>query len=238
MGGRNDFQAYGGSTMTTMGGPPPEKRTRSARLPLVPEYAFEYSSAVASSLLSSVGCMRCELGRTRTKVVPGEGDPLADICFIGEGPGEDEDLSGRPFVGRAGAKLTELMKEAGLSREHVFITNVVRCRPPGNRKPEPCEVAACSSYLAETLRTLPKLRVLVLLGASPSVALLKPSGIFKITQERGRWRELVIPSCEDSHRVLKVMPTLHPSYVLRAPAEEHKLFADLQSVSSFIRSTK
>ena len=108
-------------------------------------------------------CTRCRLHETRTKAVPGEGDPSTEVVFIGEGPGQNEDLEGRPFVGRAGGLLVNLLVHIGWTRDDVFITNIVKCRPPGNRDPEPDEVAACAPYLHRQLEVLDP-AVIVTLG--------------------------------------------------------------------------
>jgi DNA polymerase len=161
--------------------------------------------------------------------VPGEGDPLAQLCFIGEAPGREENESGRPFVGAAGRLLNEMIAAMGLQREQVFITNTVHCRPPMNRKPERDELEACAGYLQATLKALYNVSHVVLLGATAARAVLGDP-LLSITRERGKWRDLVVPSEIDPHRVLNFMPTFHPSYLLRCPEEKSKAWADLREV--------
>ena len=154
----------------------------------------------------AAGCTRCPLSTGRTTVVFGEGDPDADLMFVGEGPGRDEDLQGRPFVGRSGKLLDRLLvEELGLRRDRVYIANIVKCRPPGNRDPLPEEVAACRPFLERQIEQIAP-RVIVTLGNFATRLLLGASaGVHAL---RGR-----------SHRygdAMVVVPTFHPSYVLRS----------------------
>ncbi len=161
-------------------------------------------------------CMACELGATRNRLVFGAGSGRAAIMFIGEGPGAEEDQQGLPFVGRAGALLAGLVNALGLTREDVYITNVVKCRPPGNRNPEPGEAAACRPILERQIELLhPK--VIVTLGNVPLKA-LKPSAA-GITRERGS---------TFSYRDCTVLPTFHPSYLLRDPDAIEPCWADFK----------
>lgn len=169
-------------------------------------------------------CTACGLAGTRSTVVFGEGDERSRLMFIGEGPGADEDEQGRPFVGRAGQLLTQILSAAGIEREKVYITNVVKCRPPGNRTPEQEEMMACDDHL-QTQILLINPRILVLLGNSPTKWILKTtSGITKL---RGRWFEW---------RGIAVMPMFHPSYLLRYPdgkkqgSPKHLSWLDIQEV--------
>jgi len=164
------------------------------------------------------GCTRCALRRTCRGVVFGEGDAHAEVVLIGEGPGATEDELGRPFVGRAGELLDQALQAAGFSRSAVYISNVVLCRPPGNRTPTPEEVRACSPYLRRRLELIAP-PIVVALGATAAAALLRPGT--RITQARGRW-----------HRVggRWVMPTYHPAAVLRDPSKRPDLWADLRQV--------
>jgi DNA polymerase len=166
------------------------------------------------------GCPKCRLCETRTNTVFGEGDFDAKLLFVGEGPGENEDLSGRPFVGRAGDKLSEMIKAMGLSREQVFICNVVKCRPPGNRAPAADEVAACTPYLVTQLETI-RPRVIVTLGLPATQFLLKSKE--SMSRLRGRFH---------TWRGIKVMPTYHPAYILRNNTIETRrtVWGDLQLV--------
>lgn len=161
-------------------------------------------------------CTKCDLHKTRTKVVPGEGNPFAKIMFIGEAPGEEEDLQGRPFVGRAGQLLTQAIEEAGQKRENVYIANINKCRPPGNRQPTIEEQEACFPYLERQIEIVnPK--VLCLLGATAYRGVLKSQ--VKITQERGKVLE---------YRGRSVYVTYHPAYVLRNPSQKDIFFEDIK----------
>jgi DNA polymerase len=163
-------------------------------------------------------CQRCKLGAARRNLVFGVGDPQADLVFVGEAPGLHEDRQGEPFVGDAGILLTKMIGAMGLRREDVYILNVIKCRPPGNRDPEPDELAACEPFLIKQLEALhPK--VIVTLGRYASQALLREStGIKRL---RGQWR---------NYQGIKLMPTFHPSYVLRAPDNKRLVWEDLQAV--------
>jgi DNA polymerase len=169
------------------------------------------------------GCVKCRLCEKRTHTVFGEGDPDAAIFFIGEGPGENEDLTGRPFVGRAGELLTKMIGGMGLKREQVYIGNIVKCRPPGNRVPMPDEVETCTPYLVRQLEII-RPKVIVTLGLPAARYMLGESklGMGKI---RGRWH---------SWRGIKLMPTYHPSYVLRTYTEQVRgmVWSDLKQVMS------
>jgi DNA polymerase len=164
-------------------------------------------------------CTRCKLHAGRTKLVFGVGDPGARLMFVGEGPGAEEDQRGEPFVGRAGQKLDEMIKAIGLTREQVYIANVVKCRPPGNRDPEPDEVATCSPFLIRQIEAIAP-RVIVTLGLPAARTLLGLRG--GIGAARGQWH---------SFRGIPVMPTFHPAYLLRAYTKENrrKVWEDLQA---------
>jgi len=171
-------------------------------------------------------CTRCGLSGGRTNVVFGEGAAPADLMFIGEGPGEQEDLQGRPFVGRAGELLTKMIEAMGLSRDLVFIANIVKCRPPGNGDPEPGEVTACLPVLLAQIR-LVRPRVIVSLGRISAQTLLS-SGT-AIGRLRGRW-----------HRFegVDLMPTFHPAYLLRSPEKKKEAWQDLQLVMEKLREPR
>jgi DNA polymerase len=154
-------------------------------------------------------CRKCRLCEKRRRTVPGQGSPETEILFVGEGPGEDEDLQGLAFVGRAGQLLTRLIGRMGFSREQVFIANIVKCRPPGNRKPEPDEMAACLPYLHEQIDIL-RPRVIVALGGTAVQGLVGEQKL-GITRLRGQWMEF---------RGVPLMPTYHPSYLLRGGGDE------------------
>ena len=165
-------------------------------------------------------CRRCRLCETRTHTVFGEGDPDGAIFFIGEGPGESEDLSGRPFVGRAGQKLDDMIAAMGLGRAEVYIGNIVKCRPPQNRAPAPDETAACTPYLVRQIEIVQP-KVIVSLGL-PATKYLTGSTV-GITRLRGQWH---------SWRGIKLMPTYHPSYILRCYTTDVRkaVWSDLQKV--------
>jgi uracil-DNA glycosylase len=167
-------------------------------------------------------CTRCKLHRGRTKIVFGTGNPNAELMFVGEGPGRDEDLSGEPFVGRAGKLLTDMIKAMGLQREDVYIANVVKCRPPENRLPEKDEINTCSPYLMRQIDTI-KPKVICTLGSCSAQTLLQTAqGISKL---RGDWFDF---------RGAKLMPTYHPAYLLRNPAAKPEVWKDLQKVMAVL----
>lgn len=166
------------------------------------------------------GCTKCRLCETRTHTVFGEGSVDAKIFFIGEGPGENEDQSGRPFVGRAGELLNKQIAAMGLHREEVMIANVVKCRPPQNRQPSPDEAATCTPYLERQLEIV-RPKVIVTLGLSATRYMLQANS--SMGRLRGQWHDW---------RGLKVMPTFHPAYLLRSytPANRAMVWNDLQEV--------
>jgi uracil-DNA glycosylase family 4 len=195
-------------------------RMERAASPAVPSVApgwntlAEVAEAVAS-------CRRCPLHEKRTNTVFGEGDPAADLMFVGEGPGADEDRQGRPFVGKAGRLLDDIIsKGMGLRREQVFIANVVKCRPPENRNPEPSEIAMCAPYLHAQIDFI-RPKVIVALGKFAAQVLLDTGA--PISKLRGRWSE---------YRGVRLMPTFHPAYLLRNPADKSLAWKDIQAVMS------
>jgi|SRR5208282_925601 len=163
-------------------------------------------------------CTRCKLHMGRNKIVFGDGNPKAELVFIGEGPGADEDAQGLPFVGRAGKLLTQMIEAMGLQRRDVYICNVVKCRPPENRAPEPDEVTTCSPYLLRQIDVI-KPKVIVCLGAVAAKTLLETAR--GISQFRGQWLEW---------RGHKLMATYHPAYLLRNPNAKGEVWKDLQKV--------
>ncbi len=167
----------------------------------------------------AVSCQSCRLSQTRNKVVFGTGTKTPRIVFVGEGPGAEEDRSGEPFVGKAGALLTAaITRGLQLQREDVYICNVVKCRPPENRNPLPDEVSACEGFLFRQLQLL-RPEVIITLGSPAQKAL---TGVDKgITRLRGNWLEW---------RGIKVMPTFHPAYILRNPEAKRPFWEDLQEV--------
>lgn len=166
------------------------------------------------------GCTKCVLCESRTKTVFGDGDVDARLMFIGEGPGENEDLEGRPFVGRAGQLLDKMILAMGLSRRQVYIANIVKCRPPNNRQPAPDETAACTPYLLEQIRVI-RPQVIVTLGLPSTQYILRTK--LSMSKLRGQWQ---------SWRGIKIMPTYHPAYVLRSYTKETReaVWGDLRLV--------
>jgi len=168
-------------------------------------------------------CTRCKLAPGRTKLVFGVGNPNAELMFVGEAPGADEDLQGEPFVGRAGQLLTDIIERGmGMSRNDVYICNVIKCRPPQNRNPEPDEVSTCEPFLFRQI-DLVQPKVIVGLGTFAVQALLKVKT--PISKLRGNWHEM---------RGIKLMPTFHPAYLLRNPADKRLVWADIQEVMKFL----
>jgi DNA polymerase len=163
-------------------------------------------------------CTRCKLHKTRNKIVFGDGNPKAQLIFVGEGPGADEDAQGLPFVGRAGKLLTQMIQAMGLQRSDVYICNVVKCRPPQNRQPDRDEVEACSPFLLRQIDTIAP-KVIVCLGATAAKLLLETDQ--GISQFRGHWMNF---------RGRKLMATYHPAYLLRNPAAKSEVWKDLQKV--------
>ncbi len=192
------------------------------RMPAGPSL-FESDEKVKDDTLPKIRedigeCTRCKLHKGRNKIVFGDGSAKAQLVFVGEGPGADEDAQGLPFVGRAGKLLTQMIEAMGLQRKDVYICNVVKCRPPENRTPEPDEVATCSPYLLRQIDVInPK--VIVCLGAVAAKTLLETNR--GITQFRGQWLEW---------RGRKLMATYHPAYLLRNPNAKGEVWKDLQKV--------
>jgi uracil-DNA glycosylase family 4 len=180
------------------------------------------SSGLARPLegvLAEMGdCRRCRLAAGRKNLVFGAGNPKAELVFVGEGPGEDEDDQGIPFVGRAGQLLTKMIEAMGFERGEVYICNVVKCRPPDNRTPEPDEVVACEPFLRAQLASLSP-KVIVALGRCAAQTLLRESA--PLARLRGNWRE---------YSGVPLMPTFHPAYLLRHPEEKKNAWLDLQLV--------
>lgn len=169
-------------------------------------------------------CTRCKLHEHRTHIVFGEGDPQARLVFVGEGPGADEDATGRPFVGRAGQLLDKIVAAIGLKRDECYIANVVKCRPPGNRTPERDEVATCEQFLFRQLAFI-KPQVIVALGSPAFQCLLRTKDT--ITRSRGEWRDW---------NGIKVMPTFHPAYLLRSPDKKREAWEDMKKVRDYLNS--
>ena len=168
-------------------------------------------------------CTRCKLHTLgRKQIVFGVGNPNADLMFVGEAPGADEDIQGEPFVGRAGQLLTKIIEAIGMKREDVYIANVIKCRPPGNRNPEPDEVEQCEPFLCRQIDTI-KPKVIVALGKFAAQCLLRTSD--PITRIRGR---------EYKYRDAILMPTYHPAYLLRTPSAKREVWEDMKRVRAIL----
>jgi DNA polymerase len=166
----------------------------------------------------AIVCQNCKLAKFRTQVVYGVGNPNADLMFIGEAPGRDEDLKGEPFVGRAGQLLTDIIKAMKLTRDDVYIANVIKCRPPENRNPEPDELEACRPYIRRQVEIIQP-KVIVTLGRFALQSLTGKD--YGISSARGKWLE---------YEGVKVMPTYHPAYLLRTPSAKKDVWADMKKV--------
>jgi DNA polymerase len=201
--------------------PPPQSQPQQPKGEDMIKQDFSSLDTIAQAIST---CRKCGLCEGRTNTVPGEGTPKPRIMFVGEGPGADEDAQGRPFVGRAGKLLTKMIEAMGLQREDVFIANIVKCRPPGNRVPTPEEMATCMPYLKAQIALL-KPEVIIALGATSVKGLLGQDDI-KITKMRGTWQKL-----DD----IDLMPTLHPAYLLRNPPAKKDAWEDLKTVLKHLR---
>lgn len=164
------------------------------------------------------GCVKCRLSETRTQVVFGTGDPNARLMFVGEAPGRDEDEQGEPFVGRAGKLLNDIIAAMTLTREQVYIANVIKCRPPGNRNPEPDEIAECRPYILRQIELIEP-EVIVTLGKFGFQSLVGTTEA--ISRARGRWQKF---------GDVDLMPTYHPAYLLRNPSAKKEVWADMKLV--------
>jgi DNA polymerase len=182
---------------------------------------------VLAALRTDIGpaCTRCKLHALgRRQVVFGVGSPTASLMFVGEAPGEDEDRQGEPFVGRAGQLLTKIIEAIGLTREQVYIANVIKCRPPGNRNPEADEVATCEPFLFEQIAAIQP-KVVVALGKFAAQSLLRSTE--PITRLRGRVFEF---------RGARLIPTFHPAYLLRNPPAKREVWEDMKKVREMLQS--
>lgn len=198
----------------------PRSRTRAAAS-VAPARAAPASSGLAGldQIASQVAeCRLCGLCATRKNTVPGQGAPRPELIFVGEGPGADEDEQGLAFVGRAGQLLTKMIEAMGLSRDSVWIGNIVKCRPPNNRVPTPEEMAACMPYLKQQIALLQP-KVIVCLGATAVKGLLNPPDT--ISKVRGTWMKF---------EGIDTMPTFHPAYLLRNPPAKKEVWEDLKAV--------
>ena len=169
-------------------------------------------------------CRECSLWETRTNVVFGVGSQNAEVLFIGEGPGANEDAQGKPFVGRAGHLLDDMLEIIGLKRDDVYIANIVKCRPPGNRDPQPQEQDACFGWLERQLRLLQP-SIIVCLGRIAAMRLIRPD--FRITREHGQWFE---------RNGVRYLAMYHPSALLRDPARRPETYTDLLTLREAVRT--
>jgi uracil-DNA glycosylase family 4 len=207
---------------------PVREAPKSAPLPLAAgPTLFEAADRIVDDTLlkvrSDLGeCTRCKLHSTRHSIVFGDGNPKAQLIFVGEGPGADEDAQGLPFVGRAGKLLTQMIEAMGLQRKDVYICNVVKCRPPENRLPEEDEIKTCSPFLFRQIDVIAP-KVIVCLGAVAAKTLLQTNR--GISQFRGQWLE---------YRGRKLMATYHPAYLLRNPNAKPEVWKDLQKVMAVL----
>ena len=192
--------------------------------PVLPELAPGDPSDSLDRIAAEVrGCHKCPLGGMRTNAVPGEGAPQARLVFVGEAPGADEDRLGRPFVGRAGGLLTDIIEKGmKLKRSDVFICNVLKCRPPENRTPNPDEVFCCEPYLIRQLAQI-KPTVICALGGTAAQTLLKTGAL--VGSMRGRWH---------NYHDIPLRVTYHPAYLLRSPGEKAKTWEDIQEVMKLL----
>jgi uracil-DNA glycosylase family 4 len=183
------------------------------------EVGFSFSDDTLDALrLETHNCTACRLAGTRTNVVFGVGSPTADLMFIGEAPGRDEDLEGEPFVGRAGQLLTDIIKAMKLTRDEVYIANVIKCRPPENRNPEADELEQCRPFLRRQVALI-RPKVIVTLGRFGLQSLTEKA--YSISAVRGQWL---------NYDGIKLMPTYHPAYLLRTPSAKKDVWADMKKV--------
>lgn len=181
------------------------------------------SRTLAEAAAEAATCERCKLAKGRTQVVYGVGDPNADLMFIGEAPGKNEDEQGEPFVGEAGELLNRMLSEIGIAREQVYIANVVKCRPPGNRDPEQDEIDACTPWLIEQISLIQPKLIVTLGNPATKFVLQTQQGITRLRGQRFPWHGRT------------VIPTFHPAYVLRGGGEKSRQFQDLREDFELIK---
>jgi DNA polymerase len=199
-------------------GPRADQRLKGVLVPVI-ESRDDSLDAIRDDLGD---CKRCKLHEHRRTIVFGEGNPQASLVFVGEGPGAEEDATGRPFVGRAGQLLDKIIAAIGLRREDVYIANIVKCRPPLNRTPERDEVETCEPFLFRQLMFI-RPSVIVALGSPAFQTLLRTKE--SITRARGEWREW---------NGIKVMPTFHPAFLLRSPDKKREVWEDMKKVRDYL----
>jgi DNA polymerase len=212
--------AQSGSQSALFAAPEPARAAEQEKPPPEPaREPVERARRLAVLAETVKGCTRCALAAGRTQTVFARGTGSSRLMFVGEGPGADEDIQGFPFVGKAGQLLDRMIVAMGFTRDEVYVANIVKCRPPNNRKPEPEEMAACLPYLGEQI-DLVQPEVIVALGATAVQGLFGTGeGIMRI---RGRWRLY--------RGKVPVMPTFHPAYLLRTPTAKREVWEDLQAV--------
>lgn len=196
-------------------------------VPIVPEASFSPAETL-DHIKEDIGaaCTRCKLCTLgRSQIVFGVGNPKARLMFVGEAPGEEEDKRGEPFVGRAGQLLTKIIEAIGLTRDQVYIANVIKCRPPNNRNPEPDEVAACEPFLFRQIDVLQP-KVIVPLGKFAAQCVLKTMD--PITKLRGR---------QFDYRGATLIPTFHPAYLLRNPSAKREVWEDMKKVREILQDS-
>ncbi len=197
--------------------PPVSRHTPPPRI--APERTSDPGADLERLRLETLGdCRRCKLAPGRTTIVFGVGNPRADLVFVGEAPGAEEDSQGVPFVGAAGQLLTKIIDAMGLRRDDVYIANIIKCRPPGNRNPQPDEIASCEPFLIAQLDII-KPAVICALGTFAAQTLLQTKS--PISRLRGQWH---------AYRDIPLMPTFHPAYLLRNPGEKKAVWADIRLV--------
>jgi uracil-DNA glycosylase family 4 len=193
----------------------PARRRKEASAP----HPAPPSSLTLEEVREELGdCRRCKLHSTRTNIVFGTGNPRAGLVFVGEGPGRDEDLQGKPFVGVAGQLLTKIIQAIQLTREEVYIANIIKCRPPGNRNPEPDEIRSCEPFLIKQLQAI-RPGLICALGTFAAQTLLKTED--KISLLRGRFH---------SYQGIPLMPTYHPAFLLRNPNFKRDVWEDMKKI--------
>ncbi len=193
---------------------------------LAPDEAYPEIETIMELEAAARGCCRCRLRETCQQVVFADGPHDAQIMFIGEGPGQDEDIQGKPFVGRAGQLLDKIMQAAEIQRNEVYISNVVKCRPPGNRLPNPDEVKECQKYLEAQIRII-KPAIIVCLGSMASQTVIDPK--VRITRIRGSWL---------LRQGIKIMPTYHPAALLRNPGYKRPTWEDFKLIRDEYKKVK
>ena len=195
---------------------------RQSEIPVVTKQEYSKSETLFQIKDRLGDCRRCKLHEQRNNIVFGVGNPEADLMFVGEAPGRDEDIKGLPFVGRAGMLLTKIIESIGLTRDQVYIANVIKCRPPKNRNPEPIEVQTCEPFLFNQIDSI-KPKVIVALGTFAARTLLGKED--QISRMRGQVYE---------YRGAKLIPTFHPAFLLRSPSRKRETWEDMKMVRTLL----